>query len=93
MAVEISFSAAYRDVPVAVFPFREVPLLLYELYVDPGERRKDGRERAFRRGGVLENLSVADYDDDVLGTLCGIYVVDVLLLWYIGMPNRCGCFL
>lgn len=88
MAVEISFATTYRDVPVAVFPFGEVPSLLYKLDAEPGERRKDGRERVFCREGVLGNLSVADYDDDVLRTLCGIYAVDVLLLRHIGMPNR-----
>ena len=46
----------------------------------------------FYRGGVLGNLFVADYDDDVLGTLCGIYAVDVLLLRHLGMPNRCDRF-
>lgn len=93
MALEISFATMYKDVPVAIFPFEEVPSLLYELDANPMVKMKDGAEKSVRSNEVLINLTVSDYDKDDLRTLCEIYMVDVMLFRHIGLLNHCDRFL
>jgi len=93
MALEISFATMYKDVPVAIFPFQEVPSLLYEFDADPMTKMKDGTRKGFHASEILANLTVSDYDDDDLRILCEVYMVDVILFRHIGLLNHCDRFL
>jgi len=92
MALEISFATMYKDIPVAIFPFGDLPSLLYEFDADPMGKIKDGAAKGFRASDVLTNMTVADYDDDDLRILCEIYMVDVVFLRHIGFANHCDRF-
>ena len=83
--VELSFATLFEDVPIAVFPFGALPSLLEELDADPADQRKGSR----RAGGESRNLTVSDYDDDVLRRLCAVYAADALLLRHLGHGSRC----
>ena len=69
MVLEISFA-------VAVFPFQQVPHLLAELGSDPNVKKKDGHASGYRKSGILTNMTVADYDDDMMKSLCDVYKMD-----------------
>jgi hypothetical protein len=90
MVLEISFATIYKDIPVAVFPFQEVPHLLAELGADPYNKKKDGHKSGYRKSGVLTNMTVADYDDEMLRSLCNVYKMDAMFLLHIGLPTMCG---
>jgi hypothetical protein len=49
MVLEISLATIYKDIPVAVFPFQEVPHLLAELSSDPNVKKKDGHASGYRK--------------------------------------------
>jgi len=93
MALEISFATMYKDIPVAVFPFIEVPTLMYELNQKPGVKKKDGKKKGFRKSKVLTTLSVRDYDEETLRDLCNVYEVDVLFLQHIGYATKCDSYI
>jgi len=89
MVLEISFATIYKDIPVAVFPFQEVPNLLKELAMNPVSKRKDGHKSGYRKSDVLTNMTVADYDDDMLKKLCEVYKMDAIFMKHIGMSTNC----
>jgi len=89
MVLEISFATMYKDIPVAVFPFIEVPTLMYELNQRPGVKKKDGKKKGFRQSEVLTDLTVDQYDEGTLRDLCKIYEVDTLFLHHIGYETKC----
>lgn len=89
MAFEISFATMYKDIPVAVFPFNELPTILYELNADPTIKTKDGNVDGYRVREVLTKMTIEDYDNETLRDLCQIYEVDVLFLQHIGHPTVC----
>lgn len=93
MALEISFATAYKDIPVAVFPFTEVPSLMRELGSNPHEVKKDGHKDGYRKSPVLTNMTMASYDDDTLRDLCELYKVDVLFMQHLGYPCHCDPFI
>jgi hypothetical protein len=39
------------------------------------------------------NITVADYDDDMMKSLCDVYKMEALFLVHIGMSSRCDKFL
>lgn len=45
MVYEISFATMWKDIPVAVFPFEEVPTLMNELGANPDSKKKDGHAK------------------------------------------------
>jgi len=92
MAYEISFATMYKDIPVAIFPFDEVPTLMYELNQNPEEKKKDGHKKGYRKSAVLTNLTIDDYDEGTMRDLCQVYEVDVLLLSVIGYSSNCDPF-
>ena len=92
MAIEISFATAYKDIPVAVFPFTEVPSLMRELGENPHEVKKDGHKQGYRKSPVLTNMTMNSYDDETLRDLCELYKVDVLFLQSLGYPSHCDKF-
>ena len=89
MVLEISFATIYKDIPVAVFPFDQVPNLLKEFATNPVSKRKDGNKPGYRKSDVLTNMTVADYDDDMLKKLCEVYKMDVIFMKHIGMSTNC----
>ncbi len=89
MVLEISFATIYKDIPVAVFPFDQVPNLLAELGADPNGKRKDGHQKGYRKSDVLTNMTVADYDHDMMKSLCDVYKMDAIFLKHIGMSSSC----
>ena len=93
MVLEISFATMWKDIPVAVFPFQEVPSLLNEVGANPAAKKKDGHKSGYRKDPVLTNMTSADYDVDSLTKLCEIYWVDVLFLNHIGYKTNCDWML
>lgn len=93
MALEISFATMNKDIPVAVFPFIEVPTLMYELNQKPGSKKKDGKKKGFRASEVLTTLTVHDYDEGTLRDLCNVYLVDILFLHHIGYATKCDSYI
>lgn len=89
MAYEIHFATMYKDIPIAIFPFDQVPALMYELNQSPNEKKKDGKKKGFRKSDVLTNMTMADYDKETLRDLCNVYAVDVVLLSRIGISSNC----
>lgn len=89
MLLEITFATIYKDIPVAVFPFQEVHNLMLELGANPDVKKKDGHAKGYRKSPILTNMTVADYDDDMLKRLCGIYKMDVMFMNQIGMTTKC----
>jgi hypothetical protein len=93
MAFEISFATMWKDIPVAVFPFQEVPTLMNELGADPQSKKKDGQSGKHRKFDVLTNMTMADYDNSTLAKLCDIYWVDVLFMNQLGYESNCDWLL
>mmetsp|Transcript_16286 Transcript_16286/g.18559 ORF Transcript_16286/g.18559 Transcript_16286/m.18559 type:complete len:478 (+) Transcript_16286:124-1557(+) len=89
MVIEISFATMWKDIPVAVFPFTEVPLLMNELGANPNDKKKDGHAKGYRKSPLLTNMTFSDYDEDSLLTLCQIYKVDVLFMNQLGFETHC----
>jgi Sulfotransferase family. len=89
MVLEISFATIYKDIPVAVFPFTQVPNLLLELGSNPAIKKKDGHKSGYRKSAVLTNMTAADYDDDMLLRLCQVYKMDAMFMKHLGMSTKC----
>jgi len=88
MLLEISFATMYKDIPVAIFPFTEVPSLLKELGGNPDEKIKDGHKEGYRSSDVFASMTVEDYDEDSLRLLCLVYEMDVAMFKYLGFTSR-----
>ena len=91
MALEVAFATMYKDIPVAIFPFKEVPTLMYELGAEPHSMKKNGMK--MRTDQVLHDMSIDDYDHDMLKDLCDIFRLDVVFLHHIGFQTRCDSIL
>jgi len=92
MVLEISFATIYKDIPVAIFPFTEVPNLMVELASNPNSKKKDGHKKGHRKSPVLVNMSSDDYDDEMLRKLCTIYKMDVVFMNHLGLTTKCDKF-
>ena len=89
-SLEVSFATLYQDIPVAIFDFKDLPLILDDLGIDPTLKMRNGKKKGYRKNEILEKLSVNDYDDDMLRDLCEIYKVDLLMRRLAGITNsRC----
>ncbi len=93
MVLEISFATMWKDIPVAVFPFTEVPALMNELGADPNSKKKDGHQKGYRKDPILTNMTIADYDNKTLKDLCEVYYADALFMHHLGYESRCDQFL
>jgi len=83
-AVEVAFSTQMiNNLPVALFPFSELQVLLTEIGCDPDNRAKDGGGR-FRPSPILQSMSVDDYSPDLIKQICELYEVDVIMLRTLG---------
>ncbi|GFH60354.1 hypothetical protein CTEN210_16830 [Chaetoceros tenuissimus] len=91
MALEISFATIYKDIPIALFPFKEVPNLLKEVGADPVKKKKDGH-RGHRKSEILEKMSVNDYDEKMLSKICAVYKMDVVMMNKAGMATKCDLY-
>jgi hypothetical protein len=93
MVMEIAFATMNIDVPIAVFPFSDLPSILAELGADPNVKRKDGRKNIKYGDIVALNMTVSDLNQSLLERLCRVYWVDVIFLNHMGYPSRCDAFL
>lgn len=93
MVYEISFATMWKDIPVAVFPFEQVPALMNELGANPHVKKKDGHSSGYRKSPVLTNMTYADYDEDILRKLCEIYWIDILFLRNLEYETHCDWML
>jgi len=102
---EISFATMYKDVPVAVFPFQQLPLLLNEFqsHHPPSKatktnsttelHKKNGKDEGYRPYPILTEMTVDDFDTTMLNDLCQLYHVDVLFMNHVGYANHCDFLL
>lgn len=93
MALEIAFATMYKDIPVAIFEFQDVPNLLLELGTNPQKKEKDGHKPGYRKDQILTNMNVDHYDDEMLKDLCDIYKMDVFFMRQVGFTSRCDEFI
>lgn len=93
MALEIAFATMYKDIPVAVFDFKEVPNLLLELGTSPKKKDKDGHRPGYRKDQILTNMNVDHYNDEMRKDLCDLYKMDAILMRQVGIPSRCEEFI
>jgi hypothetical protein len=88
MVFELSFTTMGKDVPVAIFPFDQVPNVLSSIGGDPKKKKKDGRRPGYR-SAVLMNVTMNDFRADVLRELCMIYRMDVWFLQDLEHSTHC----
>ena len=93
MLLEIAFATVYKDIPVAVFPFEEVPSLMVELGSNPKSKKKDGSAANYRKSEVLTSMSVEDYDEGMLKRLCDVYKMDAMFMNQLKMTTKCDKFI
>lgn len=90
-ALEIAFATLWQDVPVAVFPFSELQTILKYLGSLDWERYGS---HSYRSHKVLEDMTVADYDDESLELVCEIYEMDVIMQRSLDMEtSKCDPFI
>jgi hypothetical protein len=84
----------WENVPIAIFPFRELPNILTYLGLEPDHKRRDGHQSNYRPNPILTNMTVADYDEDMMRDICQIYKVDVIMQRSLGIDvPQCEPFL
>lgn len=92
--LDLSFTTMFEDVPIAVFPFQELPSILTYLGTSRDHKKRDGNEKDYRPHPILTNMTVADYDTDMLRDICDIYEVDVIMQRSIGISvPQCDPFI
>ena len=91
--IDISFTTIWQDIPIAVFPFRELKSILKYLGL-PDVQGRHGDQGKYRPDAVLSKMSVDDYDDESLRIVCEIYEVDVIMQRSLGIEvPRCDPFI
>ena len=91
--VDISFTTMYQDVPISIFPFKELTTIL-TYFGRGGVRARDGSSQNYRSDPVLTNMTVADYDEESLRVVCQIYEMDVRMQRSLGIEvPRCDPFI
>jgi len=91
--IDISFTTIWQDIPVAVFPFTELKRVLTYLGL-PKVQGRHGAEGKYRPDPVLSNMTVDDYNEESLRTVCEIYKVDVVMQRSLGIEvPRCDPFI
>lgn len=76
--LDIAFSTMYLDVPVAIFPFQELTNVLTYFGV-PDVHARNGAGEKYRPHKTLTDMSVEDYDGDMIRDVCEIYAMDVVM--------------
>ena len=91
--VDISFTTMWQDVPIAIFPFKELKTIL--TYFGRGNvHGRNGSGKGYRSDDVLTNMSVDDYDEESLRVVCEIYEMDVRMQRSLGIEvPRCDPFI
>ena len=91
--IDISFTTIWQDVPIAIFPFKELKSILTYLGL-PKYQGRDGSSERYRPDPVLSEMTVEDYDDESLRIVCEIYKVDVIMQRSVGIEvPRCDPFI
>lgn len=90
--IDISFTIIMQDIPIAVFPFKELKNILTYLGL-PEYKGRDGKDEEYRPDPVLSGMTVEDYNDESLRIVCKIYEVDVIMQRSLGFEvPRCDPF-
>lgn len=83
MVFKIAFATMGKDLPVASFPFEEVPSILANIGVNPNKKKKDGNKADYiDRSNVLMNVTINEFRADILRELCLVYKMDIWFLRY-----------
>jgi hypothetical protein len=87
--LDISFTTLWTDIPIAVYPFKELRTVLN--YFGSGNvTRRDGGSDNYRSSKLLTDMTVDDYDEETLGIVCSIYEMDVIMQRSLGFDSgRC----
>jgi hypothetical protein len=91
-ALEIAFATGTAEgdsssnVPVALFNYPELKLVLEDLGVPPSRKVRDGSNTEYRPAAVLKNMTAADYTDHLISQVCQLYEVDVVMMRSLGFP-------
>jgi len=93
--IDVAFATMFLDVPVAVFPFVELPTILRYFGSDPKMlHEKDNRKKSNRPHPILVNMTVSDYDDETIRLVCKLYEMDVRMQRSLGMEvPRCDPYI
>lgn len=92
-ALDIAFTTLWQDLPVAVFEFRYLPDILKYLGAEDTHAR-DGGKGKYRSVELLRNMTVDDYDEHSLRTVCELYEVDVIMQRSLGIEvPRCDKYI
>jgi hypothetical protein len=92
--LDLSFTTMFEDVPIAVFPFQELPNVLKYLGLEQSHKRRDGSQSNYRPHAILKNMTMDDYDGDMMKDICEIYKVDVIMQRSMGIEvPQCDPFI
>lgn len=93
-SLEVSFATLWQDIPISLFDFKDLGVILSDLGADPNSKKRDGHKHGYRKDEILANLSKNDYDEDMLRKVCNLYKVDVLMRRVAGLPKaNCDRFI
>ena len=92
--LDLSFTTMFEDVPIAIFPFHDLPNVLQYLGLEKDHKGRDGSQSNYRPHPVLTNMTVDDYDTDMMRDICTIYEVDVIMQRSMGIEvPQCDPFI
>lgn len=87
--IDISFTTLWTDIPIAVFPFKELRTVL-DYFGSGNVTRRDGGSAGYRSNKLLTDMTVDDYDEETLKIVCSIYEMDVIMQRSLGFDaGRC----
>jgi len=91
--IDISFTTLWQDVPISVFPFKDLTTVME--YLGKGDIwERHGSAENYRSNSLLSNMSVDDYDEETLQIVCEIYEIDVRMQRSLGFQvPRCDPFI
>ena len=92
--IDMSVSTMWKDIPIAILPFKSLPSIVKYFGMSKAPKGRDGSVKDYRSDKVLTEMSTDDYDDDMLRDVCKIYEVDVVMQRSLGMEvPRCDPFI
>ncbi len=87
--IDISFTTLWTDIPIAIFPFKELRTVL-DYFGSGNVTRRDGGSAGYRSNKLLTDMTVDDYDEETLKIVCSIYEMDVIMQRSLGFDvGRC----
>ena len=90
--IDISFTTMWQDIPISIFSFKHLKAVLG--HFENHSQMRNGAAKKYRSNDVLQNMTVADYDDETLRIVCEIYEMDVIMQRSLGLEvPRCDPFI